>query len=168
VRLAYTFWVVGYLGFFAAFFVQMRWLPGNQGAVALALVIFVPKMGDTGAYFTGRALGRHRMTPVLSPKKTWEGAAGGMVAAVAVALGLCNGPWLDRPLLPWWSAVAFGFVIGVVGLLGDLMESLIKRDCEKKDASAIVPGFGGVLDVLDSILFSAPVAYFWLAGDTIM
>jgi phosphatidate cytidylyltransferase len=116
-------------------------------------------MGDTGAYFTGRLLGRHKMAPVLSPKKTWEGAAGGMVAAVLTALGInALGPVL-HPL----AAVGFGLTVGIAGLLGDLAESLIKRDCQQKDASQIMPGFGGVLDVVDAIIFAGPVAYAWLA-----
>jgi phosphatidate cytidylyltransferase len=158
-RIALAYWAVAYVGLLASFLLQLRWLPG--GAFALALAIFVPKGCDIGAYFMGRFLGRHRMTPVLSPKKTWEGAAGGLAAAVAVAVGL-NG-WsaatLEQPLLCWPGAVGFGLAVGVAGMLGDLMESLIKRDCARKDASETVPGFGGVLDVLDSILFSAPVAY---------
>ncbi len=163
-RIALVVWLVGYLGLLACFFVQLRWIPDHdavpRGTIALALAIFVPKMGDTGAYFTGRLLGKHKMSPVLSPKKTWEGAAGGMVAAILTAVGI-NG--LGPVLLPL-AAVGFGLTVGITGLLGDLAESLIKRDCEKKDASQIMPGFGGVLDVVDAILFAAPVAYLWLAN----
>ncbi len=160
-RLALELFAVAYLGLLACFLLQLRWLPDEKGSLALALAVFVPKSGDIGAYFTGRFLGRHRLTPVLSPKKTWEGAAGGLAASVLVALGIeWLGVTLDRPVLrDWLLAAGFGLVVGVVAQLGDLMESLIKRDCERKDASQVVPGFGGVLDVLDSILFSAPVAY---------
>ena len=97
---------------------------------------------------------------MLSPKKTWEGFAGGLVASVLTAhrrssrSAACCRSWL--------SAAVFGLVVGVVGMLGDLAESLIKRDCQKKDASQVVPGFGGVLDVVDSIVFAAPVVYWWL------
>src|SRR5262249_13130228 len=130
-----------------------------RGTLALVLAIFVPKFCDVGAYFTGRFLGRHRATPVLSPKKTWEGFAGGMVASVATALAVhAIGPGFTS----WPSAVAFGLVGGVVGIVGDLAESMVKRDCQRKDASAVVPGFGGVLDVVDSIVFAAPVVYWWL------
>ena len=126
-------------------------------------MIFVPKCCDIGTYFTGRYLGRHRMTPLLSPKKTWEGLAGGLVAAMATALLV---GWLIVPLFRRGAgeAVLFGLVVGVAGVLGDLAESLIKRDCGAKDASQVVPGFGGVLDVVDSVLFAAPVAYWWLRG----
>ncbi len=160
-RLGLTVFIILYLGLLPSFLLQLRWLPGDKGSLALALAVFVPKSGDIGAYFTGRFLGRHRMAPVLSPKKTWEGAAGGLAASVLVALGIhWLGAVLERPLFSQWLlAAGFGVVVGVVAQLGDLMESLIKRDCQQKDASHVVPGFGGVLDVLDSILFSAPVAY---------
>ena len=116
-----------------------------------------------GAYFAGRFLGRHKATPVLSPKKTWEGFAGGLAASVATALVVWRlGPVFPGGELAWLSAVAFGLVVGLTGIVGDLAESLVKRDCQKKDASTVVPGFGGVLDVVDSIVFAAPVVYWWL------
>jgi phosphatidate cytidylyltransferase len=165
VRIAVIVWLVSYLGLLPSFFAQLRWLGGaapEEGTAALALAVFVPKCCDIGAYFTGRFLGRHRMTPVLSPKKTWEGAAGGLFAAVLAALGIDRlGPAavLHGNLV---YEIGFGFTVGVAGMVGDLAESLIKRDCRQKDASAAVPGFGGVLDVVDSVLFAAPVAYAWL------
>jgi phosphatidate cytidylyltransferase len=128
--------------------------------VSLALAIFVPKCCDTGAYFTGRLFGKHPMAPVLSPKKTWEGAGGGLAAAAAAAIGINRlGPVLGSV----WAEVGFGLTVGIAAMLGDLAESLIKRDCGRKDASEVVPGFGGILDVIDSILFAAPVAFCWLA-----
>jgi phosphatidate cytidylyltransferase len=103
-------------------------------------------------------LGRHQMAPKLSPKKTWQGAIGGMLASVIVAVGI-NAFW---PVLPGLLlAVGFGVTVGLAGVLGDLAESLLKRDLQTKDASQSVPGFGGVLDVIDSLLFAAPVAYLW-------
>ena len=164
VRIALVVWIVAYVGWLPCFLAQLHWLPdlseaGHRGVLALAMTIFVPKMGDTGAYFTGRLLGKHKMSPVLSPKKTWEGAAGGMVAAVVTAIAINRlGPALSGGLL---VEIGFGFTVGLIGLLGDLAESLIKRDCQQKDASAVMPGFGGVLDVVDAILFAAPVAYLW-------
>jgi len=170
-RIALVLFIAAYLGLLPSFFVQLRWLdrPGtsngvSRGTLALALAIFVPKFCDVGAYFTGRFLGRHRATPVLSPKKTWEGFAGGLAAAVATALVIHTlGPVFPGGELAWLSAIAFGLVVGLAGILGDLAESLIKRDCQRKDASHVMPGFGGVLDVIDAILFAAPVAYWWLA-----
>jgi phosphatidate cytidylyltransferase len=166
VRIAFTIFFAAYLGLLLSFFVQLRWLTDSRddpdfprATLALALAIFVPKFCDVGAYFAGRFLGKHKATPVLSPKKTWEGFAGGMVASVATTVGIHYlGPVFGGIL----SAIGFGLVVGVVGILGDLAESLIKRDCQKKDASAVMPGFGGVLDVVDSIVFAAPVVYLWL------
>lgn len=162
-RMALTWLVLGYLGLLPCFFAQIRWLPGDHQAnsVRLALAIFVPKCCDIGAYTFGRLFGRHKMTPVLSPKKTWEGAIGGLATAALVAIGIDRlGP---TPVLAQdyrWE-VGFGLTVGLAGMLGDLAESLLKRDCQTKDASASVPGFGGVLDVVDAILFAAPVSYFW-------
>jgi phosphatidate cytidylyltransferase len=161
-RMALTLWVVLYLGLLPCCFAQVRWLfPPSAGSVALAMAIFVPKGCDIGAYFTGRLIGRHPMTPVLSPKKTLEGAAGGLVLAVALAIAIDRlGP---APVLckDWLLEIGFGLSVAVAGMLGDLAESLIKRDCQRKDASHAVPGFGGVLDVVDAVLFAAPVAYGW-------
>jgi phosphatidate cytidylyltransferase len=162
-RMALAVWLLGYLGLLPSFLAQQRWLglPAH-GTAALALTVFVPKCADIGAYFTGRMLGRHRMAPVLSPKKTWEGACGGLTAAVIAAIALDRfGP---APLLQdsWAFEIGFGLSVGVAGMFGDLAESLVKRDCREKDASHAVPGFGGVLDVVDAILFAAPVSYVWL------
>jgi phosphatidate cytidylyltransferase len=156
VRLSLLVWITVYLGLLPSFLIQLRWF----SVAALALGVFVPKCCDIGAYFTGRLLGRHPMAPVLSPKKTWEGLIGGLLlsAAAAVAINrlLSVLPGSDA------AAAAFGLVVGGAGVLGDLAESMIKRDCRCKDASQIMPGFGGVLDVIDSILFAAPLAYCWL------
>jgi phosphatidate cytidylyltransferase len=164
-RIGLTLLVIFYLGVLPSFLAQLRWHGEGaeqavRGSVSLALTIFVPKCCDIGAYFTGRALGKHPMAPVLSPKKTWEGAAGGIAAAVLATV------LIDRcgPVLPaWWAEIGFGVTVGGAGMLGDLAESLIKRDCQRKDASQVVPGFGGVLDVVDAVLFAAPVAYAWLS-----
>jgi phosphatidate cytidylyltransferase len=165
-RMAVTLWVVMYLGLLPCFFAQLRWLyppaVAERGSVALALAIFVPKGCDVGAYFTGRLLGRHRMTPVLSPKKTWEGAAGGLVMAVLATVALDRLGPVALLRENWLLEIGFGLTLGVAGMLGDLAESLIKRDCQSKDASHAVPGFGGVLDVVDAVIFAAPPAYGWL------
>jgi phosphatidate cytidylyltransferase len=166
-RIALAVWTVAYLGLLPSFLFQLRFLPGDAGSsgvprglAALALGIFTPKVCDIGAFFTGRLLGRHPMTPLLSPKKTWEGFMGGLGLAALVAVGLNR----LMPVVPGGDlgAAGFGVTVGLAGVLGDLAESLIKRDCRQKDASQVVPGFGGVLDVIDSILFAAPVAWCWL------
>jgi phosphatidate cytidylyltransferase len=159
-----------YVGLLAAFFVQLRWLgrgPGSMGAAALLLAALTPKACDIGAYFTGRAFGRTPLWPALSPKKSVEGAIGGLALAVAAAYWLGTGTAFGltaQPLLRPWAAAAFGLLVGLTGMVGDLMESLLKRDCERKDSASSIPGFGGLLDVVDSVLFSAPVSYLLLVS----
>jgi len=165
-RMALGVWLLAYVGLLPSFLAQMRWFSGRdeECIAALALTIFVAKCCDIGAYFTGRLIGRRQMAPVLSPKKTWEGAIGGLATALLAAVALDRlGP---APLLRENSLIeiGFGFTVGVAGMLGDLAESLIKRDCRQKDASHAVPGFGGVLDVVDAILFASPVAYVWFVA----
>jgi phosphatidate cytidylyltransferase len=145
------------------------WLRLTYGMGALASWIIVVKMGDTGAYTVGRLIGRHKMAPLISPGKTIEGALG------AVAFS-CLGAWVTfrriTPLAaangaaaPWYGWLVFGLLVGGAGMLGDLAESLLKRDVGVKDSSTWMPGFGGVLDILDSLLLSAPVAWFcWAFG----
>jgi len=161
-RLSQSLLILIYLGVLPAFLVQMRWLPAYSN-LALALAVFVPKGCDIGAYFTGkfltgRLLGRTPMTPQLSPKKTVQGAIGGLILACVVAVALGT---IEPIFCCTASAILFGLLVGTAGMLGDLAESLLKRDRQTKDASAAVPGFGGVLDVIDSLLFAAPVAYLW-------
>jgi phosphatidate cytidylyltransferase len=165
--IAGTILAVAYVGLLGSFTIQMRWLAGPyHGIMPLMFLIATAKGADTGAYALGRLAGRHKLWPRLSPNKTIEGAVGGMVFAILASLGvaLVGRQLLDIPTLGWPEAVGFGLMVGLVAQLGDLMESMIKRDCERKDASSTVPGFGGVLDVIDSLLFAGPVAYgFWIA-----
>jgi phosphatidate cytidylyltransferase len=149
-----------YLGSLAAFLIELRW--ASYGLLALAAHIAAAKCGDTGAYFGGRAFGRHKLCPSLSPNKTIEGAIAGLIssvlgtlAVVAIGAKISNAP----AVMSWSSAGLFGVTVGAAAMVGDLIESLIKRDCQQKDASDLVPGFGGMLDVMDSPLFSAPVAF---------
>ncbi len=166
-NLAGAVFALSYLGLMLSFAVQLRLL---WGIGALASLLIVVKMGDTGAYAVGRLIGRHPMARVLSPKKTLEGAIGAL--AFSCVSSWATFRWLV-PLAttdaatpaPWWGWIAFGLVIGIVGMLGDLAESMVKRDVQQKDSGAWVPGFGGALDMLDSILLAAPVAYLcWALG----
>src|SRR5262245_29772137 len=158
-RLGATVLSVAYLGLLPCFFVQIRFIEASYTGLLLALTILVPKCNDVAAFFTGTFIGRTKMTPLLSPKKTWEGFAGGMIGGTLVAVIVSlSAPIFRGGVL---EAVAFGLVMGIAGVLGDLAESLIKRDCQTKDASKNIPGFGGRLDVIDSVLFAAPVAYLW-------
>ncbi len=159
-----------YVGLLGTFFVQLRFLGdrGSAGVPALAALLVTVKMGDTGAYFTGRLLGRHKLASYLSPAKTIEGGVGGLLWACAgawlVQLWLApNSDSVSIGLAPRWEWLVFGLLVGVAGIVGDLAESLVKRDVGRKDSSLWMPGFGGVLDVADSTLFAAPVAYWCFA-----
>jgi phosphatidate cytidylyltransferase len=159
-----------YVGVLFGFVVQLRMA---WGVGALASLVIVVKMSDTGAYAVGRLIGRHKMTPVLSPGKTIEGAFGQLAFACIASWATFS--WLvpatrmaSSAIEPaWWGWLAFGLLIGVTGMLGDLAESLIKRDVGCKDSSRWLPGFGGVLDLLDSILLAAPVAWLCWAGGVV-
>jgi phosphatidate cytidylyltransferase len=176
VRMAGTVLATLYLGGLAWFLMAIRVKHSsplhpagfNGSTMAILMILLVVKFTDIGAYFGGRALGRHKLISWLSPGKTWEGLICGMVTAALVAMACA--PFVrvspeDSPLrtLPWWNALMFGAVIGPIGQAGDLLESLMKRDAEVKDSGRLVPGFGGVLDIIDSPLFAAPFAYLWFS-----
>jgi len=114
---------------------------------------------DSAAYFIGRRWGEHKMSPYLSPKKSWEGGVAGFVTSVAVAAGLV--PLLGLPL-SYVQAIILGALVGVVGQVGDLAESLLKRQVGVKDSSRLIPGHGGMLDRLDSLMFVIPTVYYLL------
>jgi phosphatidate cytidylyltransferase len=148
-----------YVGLMLSFVVQIR-LAWGVGAMAAMLIVV--KMGDTGAYTVGRLFGRHKMSPHVSPGKTLEGAAGALACSCLASWATFR--WLT-PLATWRGWLLFGLLVGLAGLLGDLAESLLKRDARQKDSSTWMPGFGGILDLLDSILLAAPVAYaLWAFG----
>ena len=115
---------------------------------------------DTGAYAVGRLIGRHSMAPVISPNKTWEGAAGGFAASVGAMLGV--GALLDLGVALWQQTAA-AVVVAFVAQAGDLVESALKRAADAKDSGSIMPGHGGLLDRIDSILFALPAVYYLLA-----
>lgn len=164
-----------YFGFMPGFFMAIR---RTHGAWVVAAIMLIAKSGDIGAYFTGRAIGKHKLIPWLSPGKTWEGLIGGVALAAIVAtalaalanryyspplatVGLSDAPPLQTPHYPLGFASVAGVLIGLVGHLGDLMASLFKRDAGVKDSGRSIPGFGGLLDVVDSPIAAAPLAY-WL------
>lgn len=163
-----------YLGTLPGFYLLLRrW---NSPWLIVGLIMIV-KSCDIGAYFTGRFLGRHKLIPWLSPGKTWEGLIGGLLFSGGVAMGLAAlgnrfeptlppllGPEVHATLrwpVPLWYALLAGVLMGGVGQLGDLTASLLKRDAGLKDSGRTIPGFGGLLDVVDSPIVVAPVAY-WL------
>jgi phosphatidate cytidylyltransferase len=162
-----------YLGVVPGFLLLIR---DTHSAAIVAAVILTTKVCDIGAYTAGRLFGRRQLIPWLSPGKTWEGLAGGVALSALVAAGLaalhnhCQWPlawsqaaaaYLHRPY-PIGYAALFGVIMAVVGHAGDLMESLLKRDAGLKDSGTTIPGFGGVLDVIDSPLITAPAAFLLL------
>lgn len=155
---------VMYLGGLLAVSAQLRWVAGSQaGYLVLGSLVIGAKCGDIGGYTLGRLFGRRKLVPRLSPGKTWMGGCGALLSSSLACWGWLH--WAPGCFFPGspgcptgWSLL-YGAVIGIVGLVGDLAESLIKRDVEKKDAASLMPGFGGLLDLLDSILYAGPVAF---------
>jgi phosphatidate cytidylyltransferase len=168
-NIASAVFVIGYVGLMLAFVVQLRL---DYGVGALASLVIVVKMCDTGAYFVGRLIGRHKLIPRVSPGKTIEGSIGGLVAAVFASYAtftwlvpIATPRYFDLPAAAPRGWLVFGLAVGLAGMIGDLAESLLKRDVGKKDSSTWLPGFGGVMDILDSVLLAAPLAYLcWAMG----
>jgi phosphatidate cytidylyltransferase len=141
-----------YLGLLSGFVIAIR---VEFGVWPMLMYVFVVKSADIGAYTLGKLFGKHKFSPRISPGKTWEGMGGAALTAIIVALTFS----LVSGIMSWLPAVLFGFCFAFVGQLGDLAESMIKRDAEQKDSASNVPGFGGILDVIDSPLVSAVFAY---------
>ncbi len=129
-----------------------------SGSLLVVFLLLVTKSGDIGAYFIGTAFGKHHLIPRISPKKSVEGAIGGFVFSVVFAV-------LSKyylPEIPVFHLAFLGCLLGILAQVGDLSESLIKRDCQVKDSANLIPGLGGILDLIDSILFTAPTLYFYV------
>ncbi len=133
----------------------------QEGRWGVGYLLVVTKMTDTAAYFIGKRFGKHKFSPVISPKKTLEGAAAGFIAAVLTSLLFSLFSKEDVFFLPLGTALLLGAVLGVFSQVGDLSESLLKRDAKVKDSSTL-PGFGGILDTLDSLLLNIPILFFFL------
>jgi len=156
VDISTTVFGIIYVSWFFSFLIKIRQLDGGVGL--FVAVLLITKLGDIGAYLIGKRFGRTPLMPRISPKKSVEGAIAGLVFSVCGALA-------SRPLLNFTypHLIFIGIFIGLLGQLGDLSESLIKRDCQVKDSGNILPGMGGVLDEIDSLLFTAPVFYFYIS-----
>ncbi|MDD5561097.1 MAG: phosphatidate cytidylyltransferase [Candidatus Omnitrophica bacterium] len=156
VDISTTLFGILYVSWFFSFIIKIRYLSGGFGfLVALLLIV---KLGDIGAFLVGSRWGKNPLMQHISPKKTIEGSLGGLLFSVLGAL-------VSKPFLPfgYGQLLLTAIGLGVLGQLGDLSESLLKRDCQIKDSGSIFPGMGGVLDQIDSLLFSAPVFYFYLS-----
>lgn len=145
-----------YLGILGSFILGIRI---DGGLWEFLAFIFAVKSSDIGAYTFGKLFGKHKMAPRVSPGKTWEGLGGAVAAAIVVSFAFS---WFSG-IMAVWLAPLFGAAMAGIGQLSDLTESMLKRDAQQKDSSNRVPGFGGILDVIDSPLFAAPVAYLFFA-----
>jgi phosphatidate cytidylyltransferase len=138
---------------------------GHVGMLPLVSLVAVAKAGDIAAYIGGSLLGRHRMAPALSPGKTWEGAVASLIGSSAAAWFVLEQLGKSAAAGPWGGWLVFGLLVGLAALAGDLAESLVKRECGAKDSGRSLGGLGGFLDLIDSLLFAAPVAWLlWVAG----
>ena len=153
-------WTVGgilYIGWLLSYLVALRGLDDGRDWVFLAMFITIGS--DTAAFFIGRALGKHHLAPHISPGKTWEGAIAGVLGAIIVSLGL--GSLLSLPL-GYGRAILLGLLVSIFGQLGDLVESLLKRNMGVKDSGKLIPGHGGFLDRIDSVVFAGVVVYYYV------
>lgn len=130
------------------------------GRYYLLYAIIVTKMTDTGAYFCGKRFGRHKLAPFISPNKTWEGAVGGIAAAL-ISGAILNAIPHDPPKLSFYASFILSILVGIVAQFGDLAESVLKRDAGVKDSNQL-PGLGGILDMVDSLVFTIPLIYLFL------
>jgi phosphatidate cytidylyltransferase len=161
-------WMLGgmlYIGWLLSYLVGLRLEPGtptfpDAGRDFVLLALFATFGSDTAAYFIGKSFGKHKLAPQISPGKTWEGAVAGLFGSVIISLLFTfNSPW-QLPL-NWWQAILLGIAISVFGQAGDLAESLLKRSCGVKDSGSLMPGHGGLLDRMDSVLFAGVVVYLY-------
>ena len=156
VDISTTIFAILYVSWFFSFLIKIRYLDGGLGL--LAAILLITKSGDVGAYLIGSRFGKVPLLPIISPNKTVEGAIGGLLFSILFALA-CK-PFFEFGYL---SLFILGLSMGILSQLGDLSESLIKRDCAVKDSGSIFPGMGGVLDQIDSLLFTAPAFYFYMS-----
>lgn len=161
--LGWTLFGLIYIPFMLQFLVRILLLEGVHAHTGLALALWliaVSKFCDVGALLTGMALGKHKMAPVISPKKTWEGAIGGLLTSAAIGAGIAAvfGSYLPPTLTPFLAA-AIALPVAGLGIISDLVESVIKRRANTKDSGTSIPGIGGMFDLSDSLILTAPAGY---------
>jgi phosphatidate cytidylyltransferase len=147
------------------FLFEMRNLPGlgsRAGVWVVLHLLVTAKIGDVFAFFTGRIIGRTKLAPFISPGKTVEGSAGGLLSSIVFSALLCQGIPELRAVYGLGGGLLFGAIVGLASQAGDLFESLLKRRSRVKDSGQLIPEFGGLLDLIDCLLFAGPVAYFLL------
>lgn len=165
--MAYTLFGLLYVPLLFNFITKIIYVPPHAphhpvGNVYVAYLIAVSKFSDMGAYLTGSVIGRHKMIPHISPAKTWEGFAGALGFSLGISLLLRYLMPGQLGLISWSAAVWLGLVLSVAAVVGDLAESIIKRSTGVKDSGCTLPGIGGVLDLIDSLLFTAPILFYYL------
>ncbi|SDU24146.1 phosphatidate cytidylyltransferase [Verrucomicrobium sp. GAS474] len=153
-----------YIPFLFTFFARLAFWPGAtyQTAFILFYLLAVTKFCDAGAFVAGSLAGKHKMIPRISPGKTWEGFAGGVALSVVISVLLIHYFPKGLPDFGLWDGVCLGTLLALASVVGDLAESVVKRDAQIKDSGRFIPGIGGALDLIDSILFTAPVFYFYV------
>lgn len=152
---AWTMAGILYIGWMISYWVELRNLETGMALVFIAM--FTTFANDTGAFFVGRAWGKHALAPSISSGKTWEGAIGGLLSSVAASIFI--GIIVKAPYSYWQIAIA-GLIISIFAQLGDLVESLLKRNTDVKDAGKLIPGHGGILDRMDSLIFTGVIVYY--------
>ncbi len=158
-----TMFGVFYVSWLFSFLIKIRMLlPDGGGVRLLGFILLITKSGDIGALLVGSWLGKHPLFPRVSPNKSIEGSLGSFVFSTTIAVLFA---WLlPAGRFPLWQVAMMGAFFGGIGQIGDLSESLIKRDCNVKDSGKLLPGMGGVLDIIDSLLFSAPAFYLYMSA----
>ena len=159
-----TMFGVFYVSWLFSFLIKIRFLlPGMEGVKLLSFMLLVTKSGDIGALLIGSWIGKHPLFPRISPNKSIEGSIGSFLFSSCTAV-LCSSFLPAQCSFSIWELIFMGAFFGGIGQIGDLSESLIKRDCDVKDSGKFLPGMGGVLDVIDSLLFSAPAFYLYMSA----
>lgn len=159
--LLYVLWLFNFMT--KILYVVPRGATGTvMGQFYCLYLIAVTKFSDMGAYLTGLAFGRHPLIPHISPKKTWEGFFGAMGFSLLASLGLFKIMPGHLAVLTWTHAVILGLLLGFAAVVGDLAESIVKRSTGAKDSGGLLPGIGGALDLIDSLLFTAPLLFFYM------
>jgi phosphatidate cytidylyltransferase len=150
-----------YVGWMLSYWLNLRGLADGQNWVYLAMLTTFAN--DTGAFFIGKARGKHKLAPAISPAKTWEGAIGGLICAILAAIVIALILNLVSPFVfKYWQIILLGFLVSLFAQLGDLVESLLKRNMGVKEAGSLLPGHGGILDRFDSLIFVGAVVYYYV------
>ena len=151
-----------YVPWLLNFIQKINFFPNVDGHFYLLYFVLITKFSDTGAYAVGSLIGRHKMIPRISPGKTWEGFAGAIVVSTVASVLFVHFAQNKMPAMNWKHAVVLGIILSSAAVIGDLIESLFKREAGVKDSGKLFPGIGGILDLLDSLLFNAPLMYIYL------